>query len=89
MNNMLIGQHLLGAGKISAEDIERASHLQGSVGGRFGSALIKLGAISEDHLLESLSEQLDLPIEGWGEVQCPHTGCIYRLNKGQVTKCNS
>ena len=68
MNSMLIGQHLLGAGKISDEDIERASHLQGSVGGRFGSALIKLGAISEDHLLESLSEQLDLPILNESEI---------------------
>ena len=39
--------------------------------------------------MSEFGEQLDLPIEGWSEVQCPHTGCIYRLNKGQVTKCNS
>ena len=62
MNSKLIGQHLLSAGKITEDDIDRASHLQESVGGRFGSALIKLGAISEDHLLEGLSEQLGLPI---------------------------
>ena len=68
MNGTLIGQHLLRAGKISDDDIERASHLQESVGGRFGSALIKLGAISEDHLLEGLSEQLDLPILDESEI---------------------
>ncbi|SVD55588.1 uncharacterized protein METZ01_LOCUS408442, partial [marine metagenome] len=68
MNSKLIGQHLLSAGKITEDDIDRASHLQESVGGRFGSALIKLGAISEDHLLEGLSEQLDLPTLNESEI---------------------
>ena len=68
MNSMLIGQYLLTAGKVTEEDIDRAANLQKSVGGRFGSALIKLGAISEDHLLQGLSEQLDLRILNESEI---------------------
>ena len=57
-NNDLIGQRLLAQGRINEDDIERACQLQESVGGRFGSALIKIGALSEDHLLNALSAQL-------------------------------
>ena len=58
-NNDLLGQRLLTTGKITSDDIDRACHLQDSVGGRFGSALIKLGAISEDYLLERILSDLN------------------------------
>ena len=75
-NNDLLGQRLLAAQKISEDDIDRACHLQDSVGGRFGSSLIKLGAISEDNLLLALSEQLDVPI--LTEHEIPESADIYR-----------
>ena len=60
--NDLIGQRLLRSGNITEDDLARALQLQESMGGRLGSALIKLGSISEDHLLVGLAEQLDLPV---------------------------
>jgi len=75
-NNDLLGQRLLTTGKITSDDIDRACHLQDSVGGRFGSALIKLGAISEDYLLEALAEQLDVSLLTESEV--PASTELYR-----------
>ncbi len=53
-----IGELLLDRGLISRDDVDRALKVQSSVNARFGSALIKLGAISDDHLLSVLAEQL-------------------------------
>lgn len=81
-NNDLLGQRLLAAGRISEDDIEKACHLQESVGGRFGSALIRQGAISEDNLLEALSAQLGLPILDQAEI--PDATDIYRDMAGSA-----
>lgn len=40
----------------------------------------KIGWMSE------FGEQLDLPLTGVGEVTCPHSGAIYRLQNDVVTK---
>jgi len=57
-----IGQRLLSQGHIQARDLERALAFQKEVGGRLGSVLVRLGALSEDVLLTVLSEQLDMPV---------------------------
>ncbi|GAB6195026.1 GspE/PulE family protein [Lysobacter xanthus] len=59
-----LGELLLD-GQLAAEaDIERALALQEQLGGRLGSVLTRLGALSEDNLLQVLSSQLGLPVLG-------------------------
>jgi len=36
--------------------------------------------------MSEFGEQLDLPLTGETEAECPHTGCIYRLRKCVVSK---
>ena len=59
-----LGELLLKRMAIRAADLDRALELQASVGGRLGSLLVRIGALSEEQLLEALSEQLDLPVLG-------------------------
>ena len=60
----LLGQLLIARGAIGAADLERALELQQGMNGRLGSLLIRIGALSEDQLLEALSAQLGLPVIG-------------------------
>lgn len=59
---MKIGEILVSKGKVSARDIERALVAQEEMGGLIGQVLLKLGLVSEQDLLESLSQQLDIAI---------------------------
>lgn len=36
--------------------------------------------------MSEFGEQLNLPIEGQGQVTCPHTGCVYHLDGKQLKK---
>src|SRR5690606_29173672 len=45
-------------------DLERALELQAVMGGRLGQLLVRIGALSEDQLLEVLSAQLGVPVLG-------------------------
>ncbi len=56
-----IGELLLERGLIQETDLRKALQLQQSTGGRLGSILIRVGAVSEEALLPILSEQLGLP----------------------------
>ena len=60
-NRHPIGKMLLDKGYLHPDDLEKGIQIQESVGGRLGSVLLRIGAISEDLLLETLSEQLSLP----------------------------
>ena len=57
-----IGDILLERGLTTKSDLDQAVRLQNEVGGLIGQSLIRLGAISEDDLLDALSFQLDMPI---------------------------
>lgn len=59
-----LGQILLMRESIRAADLDRALELQRDVGGRIGSLLIRIGALSEEQLLDALSEQMGLPLLG-------------------------
>ena len=63
-----IGQRLLRQGWITEQDLERGLALQKEMGGRIGAILVRMGAVSEEHLLQALSEQLEL------ELLDPETG---------------
>ena len=61
---MRLGDHLLARGLLRPADLDRALDLQAAMGGRLGQLLVRIGALSEDQLLEVLSEQLSLPVLG-------------------------
>ena len=58
---MQLGQLLQEKGIVSAEHLAEALAVQESMGGHLGQILIKLGHLSEDRLLEVLSEQMQIP----------------------------
>ena len=60
----LVGELLLRDGLVDAADLERGLALQARIGGRLGSVLMRIGALSEDNLLQVLSRQLGLPVVG-------------------------
>ena len=60
----LLGELLVEAGMLGEADLERALALQQKIGGRIGSVLMRIGAVSEDNLLQVLSRQLGLPVMG-------------------------
>ncbi len=57
-----LGMILLEAGHIPAQDLENALKFQSQFGGRIGSILVRIGAVSEDVMLTCLSEQLGFPV---------------------------
>jgi len=61
--SLKIGELLVERGLIQESDLRKALHIQASGGGRLGAILVRIGALSEEVLLEeTLSEQLDLPV---------------------------
>ena len=60
----LLGELLLDAGLLGVADLERGLALQAKLGGRIGNVLMRIGAVSEDNLLQVLSRQLGLPVMG-------------------------
>ena len=60
----MIGQMLIARGLVGPADLERALELQADMGGRIGSLLVRIGALSEEQLLAVLSEQLEIPLAG-------------------------
>jgi len=63
-NKILLGQFLVQSGTVTVEEVEEALEIQQKVGGRIGALLLRIGAISEDALLDALSEQLAIEIIG-------------------------
>ena len=58
----LLATLLLERGLIAPADLEKALAFQRQFGGRLGSVLVRIGALSEDTLLPVLGEQLGMPI---------------------------
>jgi hypothetical protein len=56
-----LGQLLVARGWITVQQLTRALQNQGVVGGRLGTCLIEMDAVSEDSLLKALAEQLGVP----------------------------
>ena len=62
MTSKQIGELLVERGFAQPSDIEKALHMQATSGGRIGSALVRIGALSEENLLVTLSDQLGVPV---------------------------
>ena len=56
-----IGDILRARGALSAEDLAKALAIQSEIGGLLGQVLHRIGAVTEETLVESLSAQLGLP----------------------------
>ncbi|HEX2224851.1 MAG TPA: hypothetical protein VHN15_11655, partial [Thermoanaerobaculia bacterium] len=56
-----LGQLLVARGWITVQQLTRAIQNQNVVGGRLGTCLIEMDALSEENLLKGLSEQLGVP----------------------------
>ena len=76
-SSKLIGQRLCDAGLVQPEDLDKALAMQSTSGGRIGSALIRIGALSEENLLKALSEQLNVPV--LEESELPELNELYRF----------
>lgn len=63
----LLGELLVERGIVSPPDVQKALAFQEQFGGRLGSILVRLGALSEETLLPVLSEQLGTPMLSGGE----------------------
>jgi len=57
-----LGEMLVARGKVAARDLERALLAQQEVGDLLGRVLVRLGVISEGDLVQTLAEQLRLPL---------------------------
>jgi general secretion pathway protein E len=57
-----IGALLRAEGLVRDADLDRAAQYQQEIGALFGQALLRLGAVSEEALLATLSRQLALPV---------------------------
>ncbi|HEX4872917.1 MAG TPA: GspE/PulE family protein [Nevskiaceae bacterium] len=64
----LLGQMLLARRRIGEADLERALAFQQQQGGRLGSILVRLGALSEESLLPVLVEQTGIPLAEAGQI---------------------
>jgi general secretion pathway protein E len=75
MTKQLFGELLLQQGFCDEESIRRALEVQKGYGGRIGSILMNMGVITEDQLLETLSQQLSIPylrsVDGLAHLQLP------------------
>ena len=75
MESRLLGELLIERGLVTAADVQRALDMQGRIGGRVGALLMRVGAVSEDSLLDVLGAQLELPLLG-RELALPDEGAI-------------
>ncbi|MEO1039974.1 MAG: ATPase, T2SS/T4P/T4SS family [Pseudomonadota bacterium] len=62
MDSRRIGEILLDQGAVTERDLDDAARYQAELGGPFGQALLRTGALAEETLLSALSAQLDLPV---------------------------
>lgn len=73
-----LGELLVQRKLAAPADLEKALQIQQSVGGRLGALLVRIGAVSEDLLLQTLAEQLNLPYLRQGE-DWPDSLELYRF----------
>ncbi|MDE1897862.1 MAG: Flp pilus assembly complex ATPase component TadA [Xanthomonadaceae bacterium] len=75
MESRLLGELLIERGLVTTADVQRALDMQGRIGGRIGALLMRVGAVSEDSLLDVLGAQLELPLLG-RDLALPDEGAI-------------
>lgn len=67
MSTNRLGSILLASGRITAEQLERASRVQASSGRLLGEVLREMGFADDDDIARALATQLDIPYRELGE----------------------
>ncbi len=70
---MRLGELLLRAGVVTELQLRAALAEQKRWGGKLGTVLVRMGALSEDLLVKALSKQLGIPRANLAEVSVPKT----------------
>lgn len=73
-----LGELLVQRQLVAPADLEKALQIQQSMGGRLGALLVRIGAVSEDLLLQTLAEHLNLSYLRQGE-DLPDSLELYRF----------
>ncbi len=81
-----LGDWLLEAQLINEQDLSRGLDFQQRFGGRLGAVLVRIGAISEDSLLQVLSQQLGLPVFEQEQTPFDATPLLDLISTTQVEK---
>jgi general secretion pathway protein E len=84
MIRQAIGTLLQARKLISPQDLDKALNFQRQFGGRVGSILVRMGALSEDALLSALSEQLGLSLVA-GEALPSRADIVHAAQLGGLT----
>ncbi len=71
-----LGQMLVEQGWITGEQLIRAIQSQRVVGGRIGTCLLEMDVLTEDRLLEALSDQLNVPAASIEELRTIDNGIL-------------
>jgi len=94
-----LGQFLVQRGWLTPEDLQLASEHQQARGGQLGTAMLEIGLITEDRLLDALSQVLgvpaafardlhDIPRAAWGllptKVATRHRAIPFRIVGGEL-----
>jgi general secretion pathway protein E len=79
-----LGELLVEAGYITEQDVQRALEFQARLGGQLGAVLVRLGAISEDNLLNILSKQLDMPVMNSNEIPLDANLLLDTIEKSKI-----
>lgn len=61
-HSSMIGRRLIEAGLIAEADLKTAASIQNRIGGKIGAILIRIGAVSEETLLQVLSTEMRFPV---------------------------
>jgi len=68
---MRLGDLLMRAGVVTQEQLDGALEQQASWGGKLGSILVRMRALSEDLLVKALSRQLNIPRADLSQINIP------------------
>jgi hypothetical protein len=82
-----IGELLLAAGAVSAEDVARGLHLQRITKARLGSTLVEMGVVSADDVARGLARQHGVPAALDRHLAGRDPGLVERLNAGVARRC--
>lgn len=79
MSRLKLGQLLIDAGVITPSQLELALAEQQQRGGKIGDTLVRVGAVREELLVETLAGQLDLPFVHLDEVATVSPDALARV----------
>ncbi|HYG65813.1 MAG TPA: hypothetical protein VEL74_24750 [Thermoanaerobaculia bacterium] len=84
-----LGQLLVARGWITVQQLTRALKNQSVVGGRLGTCLLEMDALSEETLLKALAEQLGVPSAGPDDLRGVPTEVLELIPEKLARRCRA